>query len=221
MFQRKEVEKILSHAKQMDPKYERFGVSRHQYKLNPPIRMEFVRAAEKRYHFQLPEDYVQFITEVGDGGAGPDYGIYPFGNFFWKAESPGAERFREEYRRSLANPFLLVPMEPDDVEYSGFSKEAYEKNPGDFFVEVGEGDYKERLCDTDGFYVLGTHGCQWDFGMVTAGERRGQVFDTDNEGNYCFAAHSFYEYYQNWLDHISDAEQCRKELEMWRKVRER
>ncbi len=220
MFQRKEVEKILAQAERMDPNYERFGVSRHRYKLNPPINKVFVRAAEKKYHFLLPEDYVYFITEVGDGGAGPDYGIFPFGNFYMRAESPGAEKFREAYRCSLANPFLLRPMTLDDLEYCAFSRKAYEKNPEKYFVEMGE-SYEESLCDTDGFLTLGTHGCQWDFGLVTSGERRGQVFDTDNEGNYSFSAYSFSDFYQNWLDYISDTELCQKELERWGKVQNR
>lgn len=205
----------------MDPKFEMFGVSMHQYKLNPPIDLSFVREIEKNYHFLLPEDYVQFITEVGDGGAGPDYGIIGFGNFLMKAESPGAEKFREAYRCSLTKPLQLCPMELNEVEeYYAFSKEAYKKNPENYFVEIGEFN-EYTLCDTNGYFGLGTHGCQWDFGLITAGERRGQVFDTDNQGGYKFVAYSFSEFYQNWLDYISDTEQFQKKLEEWRRIKNR
>jgi len=81
MFHRKKVNNILRKARRIDKKYEIFGVSRHHYKLNCPVNKEFVHKVEEKYHFILPKDYAQFITEVGDGGAGPDYGIYPFGNF--------------------------------------------------------------------------------------------------------------------------------------------
>jgi len=220
VFRREEVERILEQAKSMDPKYEMFGVSRHQYRLNAPVDRAFVREMEEKYHFMLPEDYVQFITEVGDGGAGPDYGILPFGNFLAKGESPGEERFREAYRYSLGNAFQLRPMQPDDLEYCTFSRDAYERNPEKYFVETAE-TYEYALCDTDGYFKLGTHGCQWDFGLVTAGERHGQVFDTDNEGNYRLAAFNFSEFYQNWLDYISDTEQFRKKLEKWRRIQKR
>ncbi len=217
MFRKEEVEEILAQAQHMDSKYEMFGVSAHQYKLHPPVDMAFVREMEERYHFRLPEDYVQFITEVGDGGAGPDYGLVTFGNFLRRAESPGAEKFREAYRCSLANAFLLLPMKPEDLEYSGFSKEAYKRNPEKYFIEVAE-SYKYSLCDTDGYFKLGTHGCQWDFGLVTAGERRGQIFDTDNEGNYRFVAASFYAFYQDWLDYLMDIKRFQKDLEKWRRM---
>ena len=77
MFRRKEVERILEQARRMDPKLELFGVSDHQYRLGSPVDLSFVLSIEEEYHFRFPEDYVQFITEVGDGGAGPGYGLYP------------------------------------------------------------------------------------------------------------------------------------------------
>ena len=67
MFHKEEVQEILAQARHMDPGLEIPGVSEHQYKLKPPVDLAFVRAVEEEYHFRLPEDYVQFITEVGDG----------------------------------------------------------------------------------------------------------------------------------------------------------
>ena len=220
MFRREEVEKILNQAESIDPKHDMFGVSAHQYKLNPPVSRTFVHDVEEKYHFLLPEDYVQFITEVGDGGAGPDYGICPFKNILAKGSSPGAEKFREAYRYSLSKAFEVRSMKAAEVEEYAFAREAYEKNPDKYFVnnEIVD-DY--TLCNTKGYYVLGTHGCQWDFGLITAGERCGQIFDTDNEGGYVFVADSFSEFYQNWLDYISDTEQFQRDVEKWKKIRKR
>ena len=198
----------------MDEKCEMFGASRHQYRLNPPIEKSFVRRVEERYGFQLPEDYFHFITEIGDGGAGPDYGIDPFIKFLEKKGTPGAEAYAAAYRCALAKPFAPRPMRADEVEdFAIVTRAGYEKNPELYFV-----------CDefdddgiTDGFFVLGTHGCQWDFGIVVSGERRGQVFDMDNEGAYGFAASSFEKFYRNWLDRISDKERFLMELQNWKK----
>lgn len=220
MFQREEVEKILKQAESIDPEYVRFGASRHHYKLNPPVSKAFVREMEEKYHFRLPEDYVQFITEVGDGGAGPDYGIEPFGNFLRKGKDPYAEKFQEEYRCSLAKEFKVRPMRSEEAEEYAFTREAYERTPENFFVDEKVYDDSAE-CIMEGYFVLGTHGCQWDFGLITAGERRGQVFDTDNEMGYCFLAESFSEFYQNWLDDILDVERFQEELERWRRIQNR
>lgn len=215
IFNRDEILKILEQARGIDKKYEMFGASSHQYKLNPPIEASFVHEVEEKYNFRLPKDYFYFITEIGDGGAGPDYGIEPFASLVQVGESAGVEKFREAYRNSLAKPFVPRQMLPDEVEDFAFAKEAYVRNPQHFFV--CENMDENALCDSEGYYILGTHGCQWDFGLIITGQKRGCVFDTDNEGAYCYAAESFYDFYKNWLDKISDTEGLRRELDERRK----
>jgi hypothetical protein len=56
-----------------------FGASFHQYKLNPPLPVAMIEAFEKRYGVTLPGDYRLFLTEIGNGGAGPSYGLLTFG----------------------------------------------------------------------------------------------------------------------------------------------
>lgn len=203
---------VLEQARRIDRKCELFGASEHQYKLNPPLDAAAVRSAEEQYHFTFPEDYFRFITEVANGGAGPDYGIMPFEESLMSGAYDG---YREAYRRSLGTPFAPRPMTPEEAESSSYAQDAYEREPDKFFLYEKEEDAD---CDTDGFFVLGTHGCQWDFGLVVSGERKGQVFTTDNEGGYRFLAHSFSEFYRRWLDWLSDPENIQKELKLWREL---
>ncbi len=210
MFRREEVERILEQARRMDPQLEMFGVSEHQYKLGSPVDLTFVRSIEEKYHFRFPEDYVQFITEVGDGGAGPGYGLYPFSYYCTEAESAKEANARKKYLHRLGRELRLLPIEPEWLDDFCISQEDYKKNPEKYVLY---GPY--------GFFHLGTHGCWRDFGLVTAGERYGQVFIYDTEGAFELAASSFQAFYQDWLDFILDTKRFQKELDEWKRVRNR
>ncbi len=220
MFRRKEVERILEQARRMDPQLEMFGVADHQYRLGSPVDLAFVRTIEEAYHFRFPEDYVQFITEVGDGGAGPGYGLYPFGYYCTEVESTKEAKAREIYLRGLGRELKLLPIESEWLEDFCISKEEYEKNPEKYF-QGGKGSFNWDNDTPYGFFHLGTYGCWRDFGLITAGERYGQVFIHNTEGGFELEARSFQEFYQDWLNSILDTKQFQKELEEWRGIRNR
>lgn len=221
MFRKEEVEKILAQARRMDSHFDIHGASKHQYKLNSPVDLAFVRAVEKQYHFRLPEDYVQFITEVGDGGAGPSYGMYQFGNIMRKGETPRTQKNYEIYRHSLAKELFLLPLEREDLEdFCCAMEEEFEQHPEKYFAAASE-CYNNNTDTANGFLVLGTYGCGKDFGLVVTGERRGQVFSVTVEGGYELEADSFQTFYQDWLDFLSDTEQFQKEIDIWRRINNR
>src|SRR6516162_3039220 len=73
---------VLQRLTELDRKDRRrqvFGAASHQYKLNPPLPVSSIEAFEERHGVSMPEDYRRFITEIGNGGAGPCYGVLPFG----------------------------------------------------------------------------------------------------------------------------------------------
>lgn len=47
----------------------------HEYRFNKPLTADRVAEFETQNGIRLPEDYREFIQTVGDGGAGPHYGI--------------------------------------------------------------------------------------------------------------------------------------------------
>lgn len=104
--------------------------------------------------------------------------------------------FQEAYKRSLETPFVPRPMMLEEVESCSFAKAAYVQNPDKFFIYEKEED---AVCGTDGFFVPGTHGCQWDFGLVVSGERKGQIFTADNEGAYLLRRTAFMNFIRSGL----------------------
>ncbi|WP_372368198.1 SMI1/KNR4 family protein [Candidatus Uabimicrobium sp. HlEnr_7] len=71
-------EKLLL-LKKCDTDFEIFGSWEHRYELNEPLPVKDFRAIEKKYDCTFPEDYRIFITEIGNGGAGPGLGLFPVG----------------------------------------------------------------------------------------------------------------------------------------------
>ena len=86
-------ERLLLLARQDSTCDRIFGASGHRYRLAPPLPEAEIAAFERRYRTRLPDDYRAFITLLGNGGAGPFYGLFPLGmmddSFTIKSWTPG------------------------------------------------------------------------------------------------------------------------------------
>ena len=52
-----------------------FGAEKHRYRFNDALSEAEVSAVEAKLGTRLPSTYRQFLTELGNGGAGPHYGL--------------------------------------------------------------------------------------------------------------------------------------------------
>jgi hypothetical protein len=69
----------LQTLKRLDLDCSCFAAKAHWYDLNPPLSEEEVAQVEAKHHCRFPDEYRRFITEIGNGGAGPAYGVFPLG----------------------------------------------------------------------------------------------------------------------------------------------
>jgi hypothetical protein len=73
------VPRLLDDLDRRDRRRKVFGANGHDYELRPPLPAPVIQAFEMQHSVMMPEDYRYFLTEVGNGGAGPYYGVFPFG----------------------------------------------------------------------------------------------------------------------------------------------
>ena len=102
-----EIKRRVAILAALDPQCRAFGANKHRYQLRPVLAGAELEALEARLGCTLPAQYRRFVSEIGDGGAGPFYGIHPV----------AATRATE-----LGIPFerpVAVPLELDEDEEPG------------------------------------------------------------------------------------------------------
>lgn len=69
----------LSELCAADPTLRMFGAYMHQYRLGPTLTESEITAAENHYQIMVSPEYRDFLLYLGNGGAGPGYGLQRFG----------------------------------------------------------------------------------------------------------------------------------------------
>lgn len=70
---------LLERLREADPGFRVAGSERHRYRLGPALAEAELAAFEADHGARLPEDFRLFLADVGNGGAGPFYGLEPLG----------------------------------------------------------------------------------------------------------------------------------------------
>ena len=76
----------------------------HGFELRAPLSERTVRDYERRHGVTLPDQYRRFVTEVGDGGAGPNYGLFRLRDVFeepWLGRGDPTKPFRHTHAWNL------------------------------------------------------------------------------------------------------------------------
>jgi hypothetical protein len=72
-----ELKQKITRLKTLDNRFFIFGASGHKYGFFPRLSLAEVQDFEQQYQVKLPDDYRAFICQIGNGGAGPYYGLLP------------------------------------------------------------------------------------------------------------------------------------------------
>lgn len=196
--------RVKANAKQLEallPQYQQkgtlpFGVEKHLFQLRPPASPTEVEALEQEYQVRLPSDYRVFLLEVGNGGAGPGYGLTSLSSWGLKAGcwektptfSGPVPRVPHPCASYLASPSPIRP---------GF------RYPWGWLED--EKTWHENGIEWDffqGTITICYHGCAGTDQLIISGEGRGRVVGTDED----FVPPSFAPYpdflswYESWQD---------------------
>ncbi|MFI1973329.1 SMI1/KNR4 family protein [Streptomyces cinnamoneus] len=144
----------------------------HRFELLPPLTPDELEELEHQVGVRLPEEYRTFLVEVGAGGAGPDYGIFPL--------RPGTESTKAR-AKNLAVPFR--PQEIGDL----FDEHQYNEPAGEHFLNAEEFAAAYRAWDARddelreelfaGTLYLSSQGCGYYTVLAVTGPEAGTVWD--------------------------------------------
>jgi hypothetical protein len=155
-----------------------FGSESHQYRLRPPLEEGVVIGFERTHEVTLPREFRRFVLELGDGGAGPAYGLNPFRKW-----SLG---FAHQGKSMLASRCLVR------------SEEDWFRLP----APEGEGSMDLFL---DGTIEIVSEGCSFSIHLIVTGDCRGRILRVDTEDDdspYLTDDPDFLAWYERWLDHL-------------------
>ena len=157
-----------------------FGSNSHDYQLLPPLDIQVISDFESKKNIVLPLDYKYFISEIGNGGAGPKYGLFPFHMHHsghdlvdWKEDFDVGDLAKHFPHKDAWNlPALFWEQEPDPSPDISDEEE-------DEMNEIWQQKLIENYWRTDlinGSIPICDLGCASLHLLVITGERKGSVW---------------------------------------------
>lgn len=155
-----------------------FGAERHLYCTNRCIEADQLNLYEEKMGINLPEEYKFFLKNIGNGGAGPFYGIFPL-----------------EKSANSIRPGSLLRVSPLSPNISDSEL--------DYLVDLHQEDKDEEFSIFDGILRIGNQGCGTCTYLVLSGEFSGRVINLDE---FEFTrpifdkSNGFFEWYFDWIN---------------------
>lgn len=155
-----------------------FGWEFHRYHLNPPLKERVLADFEHNHGVTLPTEFRRFVLEVGDGGAGPAYGLQTYEDW---------GQWRSQQKTNTVA--LECPIQPGMGETQPLARRT-----SDTWHKLLLGTI-EIVCE----------GCSFSIMLIVTGDYRGRVVrvDTEDDGYpYVTDDPDFLAWYERWLDQL-------------------
>lgn len=189
------------------------GATAHGFQLNPRLDARAVARFEAVHRIRLPEDHRDFLIHLGNGGAGPGYGLFSLGEVD-NGDGDGVTVWREN-EGLLGDPSQPFPHSGPWNDLTGRPEIDHPENltPEQEDALFAESDAWEAAHYLNSRHVngavplchLGCALCQW---LVVTGPEAGHVwndFRADERGIFPVQIGSqqrvtFLQWYKAWLD---------------------
>jgi hypothetical protein len=195
------IEQKLVILRELDTGLNLFGARTHNYILNQPASEREIAEFEKLYGVTLPSGYLEFIRNVGNGGAGPYYGLEPLENTVFA----DLDYKNKNDLLDPSKPFPFNKLWNMDFEEIAASIDSNENNANrEGIYEI----YFDRKWSS-GLLRICNFGCGVSLNLVVNGEEYGNIWVDDrcNDGGIYpdlsfdrAKRTNFLQWYELWLD---------------------
>jgi hypothetical protein len=146
-----------------------FGADGHGYERRPPADEADLVEFERRQGLRLPEDYRRFLIEVGNGGAGPYYGILGLDELCETTEGS---------RGDLSKPFPHRRKWDGPPEIVKAMEDATADEDDERLSQLTE-QYWLQAARRDGSITICEYGCGAQFLLIVNGPESGRIWFDD------------------------------------------
>ncbi len=177
------------------PTFKTFGSDSHRYKFNSCLTEDILLSFKKSFGLILPTDYRNFLTQIGNGGSGPAYGLLPLADWKIELEISDNSFLSTDFPHNDKWNFLQ-DFDTDDKDYA--ETDAFQKWEEEYFSNkhiTGS----MRICH---------YGCAIYYLLVVTGKEAGYIWVDDRASDYgIYPAISkvtggrmtFIDWYDEWL----------------------
>ncbi|WP_432586997.1 SMI1/KNR4 family protein [Streptomyces sp. HD1123-B1] len=150
-----------------------WGTSGHGFELRPPLTEAELLAAEGVWGVTLPEEYRGFLLEVGAGGAGPDYGLFPLRTPDTEKAAAASGQLRRTFRPAAVMELLDAHEEAEPRRDAHPDDETF--RAAHHVWDQRDDELRDQL--TEGALYISSQGCAYYTLLAVTGPERGTVWD--------------------------------------------